>query len=773
MAVSGIQAAKPQGGGREWWPVAVVVVAVVLGVVVAVVLVGQQGPRTFRVKRVVSPSGGSSSGGGSRHVPPAGHNATTASGRTSRTKSSASSPRPFKPHRDPAIAAVLAETKRDYMRHTLRFLAKEPHLSGTDRSEKQVVDFIASEFKKHGLDMVEKVPYRILHQYPDKDNPNKVQLVDARGKVVDEAKLMEDPVAGDNADSMVPGYLSFALPGTVEADVVHVGAGTYDDVDELEARNVSLKGRICLARYSGGHRGGKVTVCQERGGVGAVLYLDLPKKPDKGYYPNSDIVDGSALQRGSLFIPADPETPGYPSVDGVFRLTNSSALPKIPALTVTNNFAMRLLSQIEGPEVAISERPVKLGSFKDGKKLRLVVRSKWARPIVYNVIGTIRGRLEPDRYSITGAHHDAWGFGAVDPSSATTSLIELSRRLGAQLKGGWRPRRSIVLAAWAAEESSIGGSSEWVEDKLLLLDRGGVGYVNVDNCVSGIMFFAYASPVLNWFLGNATKLVPFNRTQTLYDYWLGYEKVVQNLTVYLTHGGMDNTAFNFLAGVPSAIFTFRPDKRKYSLGSYPSYHTAFETLRLYEQFLDPAYHYMDVCTRFTGLLTMLLAEAPLLPYDFRKVAAEMQRSVDNLHTHKELLADHGVPLDWLKREVSLYAKAADGWHKWLATAKLSEAEQRQVNDRALLVERALLQQGSLSGRPTFRHLVFSPQVSNAYAGKGFPVVHDLVYRIGRLKPGPERERLWRQVRAFVNQACIAIRAAHTLLSPDLALPLAA
>ncbi|KAH9375812.1 hypothetical protein HPB48_012955 [Haemaphysalis longicornis] len=129
--------------------------------------------------------------------------------------------------------------------------------------------------------------------------------------------------------------------------------------------------------------------------------------------------------------------------------------------------------------------------------------------------------------------------------------------------------------------------------------------------------------------------------------------------------------------------------------------------------------------------------------------------------------------DWLKREVSLYAKAADGWHKWLATAKLSEAEQRQVNDRALLVERALLQQASLSGRPTFRHLVFSPQVSNAYAGKGFPVVHDLVYRIGRLKPGPERERLWRQVRAFVNQACIAIRAAHTLLSPDLALPLAA
>jgi hypothetical protein len=35
------------------------------------------------------------------------------------------------------------------------------------------------------------------------------------------------------------------------------------------------------------------------------------------------------------------------------------------------------------------------------------------------VIGHITGAVEPDRYVILGNHRDAWGFGAVDPSTGT------------------------------------------------------------------------------------------------------------------------------------------------------------------------------------------------------------------------------------------------------------------------------------------------------------------------------------------------------------------
>nr|XP_037274099.1 N-acetylated-alpha-linked acidic dipeptidase 2-like [Rhipicephalus microplus] len=630
---------------------------------------------------------------------------TSSGGPTTTSKSLA----PPTAHTKPAdkgteLARILANVSRSYLRRTLRFLSEKPHLSGTKYSEETIVDFIADEFRKNGLDTVEKVPYRVLHQYPDPNNPNKVQLVDANGKVLEEAKLIEDPVPGDNVDGLVPGYLSYARPGTVEADVVYIGSGTHGDVDMLEANGIFVKGRICLARYGGGHRGGKVTVCQERGGVGTIIFLEPSLPNAKEFYPKSTLVDGSALQRGALYTFADVETPGYPSVDGVYRDINSSELPKIPALTVNYNFAKKVLDQMQGKVVNLSGGARPAGPIKDGRKLRLTVNSKWARPVVYDIIGTVRGRLEPDRYSITGAHHDAWVYGTIDPSSSTANILELSRLLGHHLKRGWRPRRTVVLAIWAAEETAIAGSGEWVEEKLLRLNRGGVGYVNVDNCVSGIMFFAYASPVLKNFLVDTTKLVPFNDTKTLHDYWYNYEHEYERkhkgttgkteLKVYLTHGGMDNSAFNFVAGVPSAIFTFRPDKNVFKLGSYPAYHTAFETIRLFETLIDPTYHFMETCTRFNGMLTLMLADAEILPYDFRNVAQEISKSVAKLSLYRKQLDTYDAPMDWLLEEVDLYGKAAVRWHEWLANATLGEDDRRRVNDRMVLVERALLSQAA-------------------------------------------------------------------------------
>ena len=56
-----------------------------------------------------------------------------------------------------------------------------------------------------------------------------------------------------------------------------------------------------------------------------------------------------------------------------------------------------------------------------------------------------------------GNHRDAWGYGSVDPSSGTAQLMEVARTFGEMLKKGWRPRRTIVLASWAAEEYGLEG----------------------------------------------------------------------------------------------------------------------------------------------------------------------------------------------------------------------------------------------------------------------------------------------------------------------------
>ena len=52
--------------------------------------------------------------------------------------------------------------------------------------------------------------------------------------------------------------------------------------------------------------------------------------------------------------------------------------------------------------------------------------------------------------------------------------------LAAALKAGWRPRRTILLASWDAEEYGLVGSTEWAEDKAAELSKNAVAYVNLD-----------------------------------------------------------------------------------------------------------------------------------------------------------------------------------------------------------------------------------------------------------------------------------------------------
>ena len=68
--------------------------------------------------------------------------------------------------------------------------------------------------------------------------------------------------------------------------------------------------------------------------------------------------------------------------------------------------------------------------------VKITVNVPNKRQDVYNVIGTIYGKEEPDRWILIGNHRDAWGFGAVDASSGTAAMMEISRGLGELLKKG-------------------------------------------------------------------------------------------------------------------------------------------------------------------------------------------------------------------------------------------------------------------------------------------------------------------------------------------------
>src|SRR5258705_10185200 len=112
------------------------------------------------------------------------------------------------------------------------------------------------------------------------------------------------------------------------------------------------------------------------------------------------------------------------------------------------------------------------------------LKMNYAYHTIWDVIGTIPGKDFPDELVIGGNHRDAWVYGAVDPNSGTTAMLETVHGLGELLKTGWRPKRSLVFGSWDAEEEGLIGSTEWGEHHAAELEHP-VAYLNTDAAVSG------------------------------------------------------------------------------------------------------------------------------------------------------------------------------------------------------------------------------------------------------------------------------------------------
>ena len=118
-------------------------------------------------------------------------------------------------------------------------------------------------------------------------------------------------------------------------------------------------------------------------------------------------------------------------------------------------------------------------------------------------------------------------------------MIELSRAFGALLETGWRPRRTIVLCSWDAEEYGLVGSTEWVEEYIPWLTGAAVSYLNIDVGTSGPDPDMSGAPELHNVALDAMKKVvyPYHGADnlTLYDVWYKVNKG----EVYVLGSGSD------------------------------------------------------------------------------------------------------------------------------------------------------------------------------------------------------------------------------------------
>jgi N-acetylated-alpha-linked acidic dipeptidase len=599
-----------------------------------------------------------------------------------------------------------------FSRH-LRVLTEEPHQTGTPRNM-ELADYVRERFVEYGLEDVH------FHDTPALMSYGRSAGVEIVTPLKLELKLSEDPVDGDKdshlyADPAQVAFHAYAPGGDVTAEVVYANGGSPEDFAALEKLGVDVRGRIVVMRYSNpySYRGHKLYQAESRGAVGAIIYSDPAEDgyargevyPDGPWGPKSHVQWGAILY--DWFGPGEPFTFHWQKApDGTWRegRTRDKQLPKIPSLPMSHEAAVEILSRLRGPVGPAGFQGALPFTYRTGPgPVRVRLRTDNVEQIgtMRNVIGTIRGAVEPDKWVVLGNHRDAWIYGAVDPSSGTAALLETARALGTAARRGFRPRRSIVFANWDAEEQLLGGSTQWVKDNREKLLKDGVVYVNVDSGATGPSFEGGATLALADVLEDVLRDEPDPGSGgSLFDAWQarapGGVAEVKRIV-----GATDYTAFMENLGMSCIDMAFE--------GPYGVYHSQYDNYQWLSRVADPGFHYNLALSRVWSVLALRLANAEVLPMRYSRYARAVPSYLESVEA--KLPADRRRRFDaaraaagrWQEAALS-FERALEGRGKALPPEALGE-----VNAGLLQVERAMTEPRGLLGRPFFKHLLYAPQ----------------------------------------------------------------
>jgi Zn-dependent M28 family amino/carboxypeptidase len=246
-----------------------------------------------------------------------------------------------------------------------------------------------------------------------------------------------------------------------------------------------------------------------RGKVGIVLINDPDFETGQGdfggkamtYYGRWTYKYEEAARQGltGLLIvhETEPASYGWPTVKNsntntMFDIVRSNPAEVHPLVEgwIQRDVAVELL-RAAGQDFDALKRQARTRDFRpvplDGATFSASYAVRRATIRSRNVLGRLPGRTRPDETILYGAHWDHLGVGApdakgdsiyngaVDNGTGVAALIELSRAFAA----GARPERSIVVAAWTAEEKNLLGSEYYAANPLYPLETTVAGF-NVD-----------------------------------------------------------------------------------------------------------------------------------------------------------------------------------------------------------------------------------------------------------------------------------------------------
>jgi N-acetylated-alpha-linked acidic dipeptidase len=667
--------------------------------------------------------------------------------------------------------------KRENLREWMKRLSARPHHLGSAYG-KENADFIASQFRSWGYE-TEIEQFDVLFPVP------KTRLLEMTAPEKFKARLAEPALTEDSTTSQtseqLPVYNAYSIDGDVTAQLIYVNYGIPKDYDTLAERGIDVKGKIVIARYGGSWRGIKPKVAAEHGAIGCLIYSD-PR--DDGYfqgdvYPKGAWRNENGAQRGSVadmpLFPGDPLTPGIGATKGAKRLPFKDALTltKIPVMPISYADALPLLRSLAGPMAPEDWRgalPISYHLGPGPAVVHLKLEFDWKTVPAYDVIAKMRGSERPDEWIIRGNHHDAWVNGADDPISGLVAEMEEARAVGELVKGGWKPKRTIVYAAWDGEEPGLLGSTEWVEAHADLLKKNAAVYINSDTNGRGFLGVG-GSHTLEKFVNEVgrdvidpqTKVSVLERSRAL--------RLVRgtpderretresaDLHISALGSGSDYTPFIQHLGIASMNIGFGGED------GGGSYHSVYDSFVHYTRFGDPNFDYGIALSQTGGRIVLRLANADVLPFVFSNFSVALEkyfREVTKLtidmreetRTRNQQISDRTLeivadptqvyvvpkekgPVPYLKFEplqnslsrlqesAKLYDAAIN--ERAASGQPLSLEEQKSLDGVLIQTERALTREQGLPRRSWFKHQIYAPGFYTGYGVKTLPGVREAI-----------------------------------------------
>lgn len=655
-------------------------------------------------------------------------------------------------------------------------LSAFPHHVGTPRDSANAA-WIAQQFKAYGWETtIER--FEVLFPTPKE---RRVELV-APTRFV--AKLREPAVSGDptstQQDQQIPTYNAYSGDGDVTAPIVYVNYGVPADYDELARHGIDVKGKIVIARYGGSWRGIKPKVAAEHGAVGCLIYSDPRQDGYAGgaVFPRGPMRPPEGVQRGSVMdmpvYPGDPLTPGIGATKNAKRLDRADAktIMTIPVLPLSYADAQPLLEALDGPVVPGDWRGGLPITYRFGgsgpARVHLVVKSDWSLHPLFDVIARLPGTTEADQWIVRGNHHDAWVNGASDPLAGMVAELEEARALGQLYKDGWRPKRTIIYAAWDGEEPALLGSTEWAEAHADELKAHAVAYINTDGNGRGYLGMS-GSHSLERFINDVarditdpeTGLTVWKRRQarTILEGDADDRRTARaggDLPIGALGSGSDYTPFLQHLGIASLALGYGGEDDD------GIYHSIYDDFYWYTHFSDTSFVYGRALAQTAGTAVLRLANADLLPYRFENLASTVKRYVKELEELRDRRADEIAERNTQIREgifsatndphdptfapeaqepaphlnfapvlnaVDSLAAAARryeaAYERW-GTDSAPDVDLAAINRRLLQSERLLTDEAGLPRRPWYQHLLYAPGYYTGYGVKTMPGVREAI-----------------------------------------------